>query len=142
MSRRSASRPNQPPANVTGAELAVLQALWSAGAATVRQLADRIYPGGTATDYATVQKLLQRLGGKGWVRRVQRSSPIVFEPTKDRDALVARHVEDVVERLCAGSIAPLLSHLTQRELSESDRAELDAMLDELQRRPARARRKR
>ena len=37
------------PAKVTEAELAVLEALWTAGPATVRQLSTSIYPGGGAT---------------------------------------------------------------------------------------------
>lgn len=142
MSRRSTPDGKQPTASVTGAELAVLQALWSDGRATVRQLADRLYPGGTPTDYATVQKLLQRLGDKGWVRRVPDSAPIEFEPTNDREALVARHVDDVVDRLCAGSITPLLSHLTRRELTDQDRRELSTLLDALQQRPPKPRRRR
>ena len=133
---------NTAAANVTGAELAVLEALWDTGSATVRQLADRLYPGGTAAEYATVQKLLQRLGDKGWVQRVRGSSPIVFEARMGRSTLVARHVEEVVDRLCAGSITPLLSHLARRELSASDRAELSALLDSLQQRPSKPRRKR
>ena len=138
------SRPKDgtPAANVTAAELSVLEALWDTGSATVRPLADRLYPGGTAAEYATVQKLLQRLGDKGWVQRVRGSSPIVFEARMGRSTLVARHVEEVVDRLCAGSITPLLSHLARRELSASDRAELSALLDSLQQRPSKPRRKR
>ena len=131
------SRPKDgtPAANVTAAELSVLEALWALGSATVRQLADRLYPGGTATEYATVQKLLQRLADKHWVQRVRGTAPIEFQARMGREALVARQVEDVVDRLCAGSITPLLSHLARRELSASDRAELSTLLDSLQRRP-------
>ena len=43
------------------AELAVLQTLWERGPCTIRQLADTLYPSGTDTHYATVQKLLERL---------------------------------------------------------------------------------
>ena len=49
------------PQDVTDAELAVLQILWDGGAATIRQLTDVLYPGGGTAQYATVQKLLERL---------------------------------------------------------------------------------
>ena len=148
MSRRPKRKTAPVAQSVTQAELGVLEALWETGAvgetaATVRQLADRIYPGGTATEYATVQKLLQRLKDKGWVRRVRGRSPIEFVARMGRDALVARHVEDVVDRLCAGSITPLLTHLARRELTAGDRAQLEAFLDDLEKRPrAKRRRKR
>ena len=42
-------------------ELDVLRALWEDGPATIRALTDRLYPRGGASEYATVQKLLERL---------------------------------------------------------------------------------
>ena len=127
--------------DVTAAELAVLELLWERGSATVRQLADALYPGGTAANYATVQKLLARLADKGCAARVPDTAPIGFRATIDRATLVARRVERVVDELCAGSITPLLSHLARRELSADDRAELTGFLDRLQHEPPRTRRK-
>lgn len=60
--------------DVTEAELAVLQALWDAGPATIRQVVERVY-GQTGTSvYGTVQKLLERLESKGFVGRDRSSS--------------------------------------------------------------------
>ena len=59
----------RPRADVTEAELAVLKELWELGPSTIRELADRLYPGGATAHYATVQKLLERLTGKGCVKR-------------------------------------------------------------------------
>ncbi|MBK8974925.1 MAG: BlaI/MecI/CopY family transcriptional regulator [Planctomycetes bacterium] len=136
------SRQPQPDRDVTGAELAVLEALWELGQTTVRVLADRLYPGGAAAHYATVQKLLQRLGEKGCVERVPDTAPIGFRALVDRDALVARRLARVVDELCHGSITPLLSHLAARELSASERDELRAFLDRLQQSAVRPRRRR
>ena len=57
------------PQDVTEAELTILQFLWDQGPATIRQLTDALYPPGTEAQYATVQKLLERLEGKGHVSR-------------------------------------------------------------------------
>ena len=54
------------PQDITDAELAVLQVLWHAGATTIRQLTDTLYPQGGSAHYAAVQKLLERLEKKGW----------------------------------------------------------------------------
>ena len=51
------------------AELAVLQALRNFGYATVRELAQSLYPPANQAQCATVQKLLDRLDRKGYVMR-------------------------------------------------------------------------
>jgi predicted transcriptional regulator len=118
--------------DVTEAELAVLQALWDQGRATIRQLADRLYPGGTAAQYGTVQKLLERLEEKGCVSRDRAPWPHVFSAALDRDALIGRRLRSMAEQLCGGSMAPLLLHLLKAEkFSSEERRELWAFLDQL-----------
>ena len=46
------------PQDVTEAELALMQVLWDRGTSSTRQIADVLYPGGSASEYATAQKLL------------------------------------------------------------------------------------
>jgi predicted transcriptional regulator len=120
------------PRDVTDAELAVLQVLWDRGPATVRLLTDTLYPEGTAAQYATVQKLLERLEGKGCVERDRRPWPHVFQSTIDRDELIGRQLRAVAEKLCGGSLAPLLTHLLRTEnLSSRERNELRQFMDDL-----------
>lgn len=123
------------PANVTDAELRVLEALWAAGPSTIRKLTDRLYPNGGASHYATVQKLLERLEADALVARDRSGSSHVFVAAVDRDAFVGGQVRAVAERLCGGSLAPVLTHLLKTEaLSANDRKELRKLLDA--RRPA------
>ena len=120
------------PQDVTDAELAILQVLWDRGAATVRQLTDVLYPEGTASQYATVQKLLERLEGKGCVVRDRRPWPHVFAPAVDRDELIGRQLRAVAEKLCGGSWTPLLTHLVQNQkLSARDRQALRDLIEDL-----------
>ncbi|HJT79122.1 MAG TPA: BlaI/MecI/CopY family transcriptional regulator [Gemmataceae bacterium] len=120
------------PRDVTDAELAVLQVLWDRGPATVRLLTDTLYPEGTAAQYATVQKLLERLEAKGCVLRDRRPWPHVFQATIDRDELIGRQLRAVAEKLCGGSLAPLLTHLLRPEnLSSRERKELRQFMDDL-----------
>jgi predicted transcriptional regulator len=116
--------------DVTDAELAVLQALWERGSATIRQLTDALYPGGSVAQYATVQKLLERLEAKGCAGRDRQSWPHVFTATVDRDDLIGRRLRAVAEKLCGGSLTPLLTHLLAVErLSPEERQELRAVLE-------------
>jgi predicted transcriptional regulator len=140
MSRPAPKPQPQPRADVTDAELAVLQLLWDRGPATVRQLADVLYPGGDPAHYGTVQKLLQRLAHKRCVARVARRSPVEFTAKVAREALIDLRLRGVLDQLCAGSLTPLLSRLIERsDLTDQERGELERFLDELERRvrPAR-----
>lgn len=126
------------PQDVTDAELAVLQSLWDRGAATIRQLTDALYPGGSASHYATVKKLLERLEGKGFVRR-DRTEPVHrFAAAVGRDDLIGQRLQDVAETLCEGKLIPLLTHLVRAQtLSKADRQALRALIDDLDTRPRR-----
>ena len=66
-----------PRVDVPDAELAVLKVLWERDSATIRELTDVLYPEGDTAHYATVQKLLVRLQGRGCVdrRRKGRGTP-------------------------------------------------------------------
>lgn len=124
--------------DVTDAELAVLQVLWDQGPTTIRQLTDTIYPRGTDTHYATVQKLLERLEDKGHVDRDRSSHAHVFTAATDRDALVGQRLRAMAEKLCGGLMGPLLTHLVRAEaLTAEERQELRALMNELDRKSRR-----
>ncbi len=120
--------------DVTDAELAVLQALWDHGEATIRQLTDELYPGGGDAHYATVQKLLERLEMKGHVGRDRSNHAHRFCARTNRDALVGRRLREMAQKLCGGLMAPLLMHLVRAEtLSARERQQLRALIDDLDR---------
>jgi predicted transcriptional regulator len=121
------------PQDVTTAELAVLQVLWDQGSATIRQLTERLNDGScTTAQYGTTQKLLDRLETKGCVRRDRSGAVHVFAAAVDREELIGRRLRDVAEKLCGGSLTPLLTHLMRtRRLSEQERRELHELLDQL-----------
>src|SRR2546422_47064 len=103
------------PQDVTDAELAVLELLWQRGAATIRQLSDALYPHGTEAHYATVQKLLDRLEAKRCVARDPSARAHSFEAAINRDELIGRRLQAVAEKLCGGSLTPLLTNLVRAQ---------------------------
>jgi BlaI family penicillinase repressor len=120
------------PQDVTEAELAILQLLWDDGPATIRRLTDALYPGGGAAQYGTVQKLLDRLESKNCVRRERTGAAHTFAATVGREEIIGRRLRDVAEKLCGGSLTPLLTHLVRtRSLSAREREELRALIEEL-----------
>jgi BlaI family transcriptional regulator, penicillinase repressor len=120
------------PQDVTDAELAVLQLLWERSRDTIRRLTETLYPDGTGVHYATVQKLLERLEGKKYVKRNRNDWPHTFQPTVDRTDLIGRRLQMTADKLCAGSLAPLLTNLVKASrLSAEERQSLRVLLDEL-----------
>jgi predicted transcriptional regulator len=118
--------------DITDAELAVLQVLWDKGPATIRRITEELYPSGGTASYATVQKLLERLEGKGCVQRDRKGPVHLFTASIDRDELVGRRLQSLAEKLCGGSWTPLLTHLVQaKKLSSAERQALRALIDEL-----------
>ncbi len=120
------------PQDVTDAELAVLQVLWDRGPANRRQLTDILYPGTGAAHYTTVQKLLERLGAKGYVAENPSEGPRTFAPAVSREELISRRLRAVADKLCEGSLTPLLTNLIQtQQLSARELQELRDFIDDL-----------
>jgi BlaI family penicillinase repressor len=116
--------------DITEGELAVLQQLWQKPGLSIRQLTERLYPKRTAAHYGTVQKQLERLEAKGFVSRDRSLFVHLFTAAIDRDALVGRRVDEMVDKLCEGSLTPIISHLLQNpKLSDQERRQLRAMVD-------------
>jgi BlaI family transcriptional regulator, penicillinase repressor len=121
----------RPAQDITESELAVLRILWDRGPATIRQLTDVLYPQGEAAQYATVQKLLDRMEAKGYVRRDRTMFVHIFRSVLDRDELIGRRLRSLAEMLCDGSLTPLLTHLARaKDLTEDDRLALRAIVEE------------
>src|SRR5262245_4449090 len=117
--------------DVPEAELAVLRVLWDAGESTRRQITDRLYPGGGPAHYTTVQKLLERLQERELV--VQGGTPQLrtFTAAVGRDEMVGMQLRGVADRLCEGSLSPLLMNLVKAQpLSDSELDELRAFVRE------------
>lgn len=122
------------PQDVTEAELAVLQVLWDRGPATRREIADTLYPGRDPAHYTTVQKLLERLTDKEFVAVDRGGAVLKFSATVGREELISRRLLDVADKLCGGSLTPLLINLVRaRPLSDAELQELRRTVDELTR---------
>jgi predicted transcriptional regulator len=121
-----------PPADVTETELAVLELLWQEPDATIRGLTDRLYPNGSSAHYATVQKLLERLEGKGFVRRDDTAMAHRFAAAVAREELIGRRLRAVADKLCGGSMTPLITSLVEsRSLSRRELSDLRELIDNL-----------
>jgi predicted transcriptional regulator len=115
--------------DVSAKELEVLQALWKKGTLTRRQITDVLYPGGGPAHYTTVQKLLERLEEKGYVRSRLQGNVRLFTATVQREQLIRHRLRDVADKLCGGSLTPLLMNLVREGgLSDAELKELRQLI--------------
>lgn len=125
------SPPRTPPQHATEAELLLLDSLWSGPPQNVRDLAQatgRENP--TAAQYATIQRLLDRLERKGLVARDRSQSPHRYRAAIERDAFIGAELESIANRTTGGALLPLLLNLVRRtSLSEADRRRLMDLID-------------
>ena len=128
------------PQDVTETELAILQVLWDQATASRRQITDVLYPDGGPPQYATVQKLLERLEGKGFVRHTRGKDGVLnFTATVDREDFISRRLLEMADRLCGGSLTPLLMNLIRaKPLAAAEFQELQKLVKELSQRNRRA----
>jgi predicted transcriptional regulator len=118
------------PVPLANAELSVMELLWDHGAMTARQVQDKLYGASDRSQHGTVQRLLQRLEEKDFVRRDKTEHANTFTPCISRAEYAGGQLETLAERLAGGSIAPLLSHLIeQRRLSRTELRRLRELLD-------------
>ena len=122
----------RPAQDVTDAELSVLEVLWDEGTVTVRRITDLLYPDSQGSQHATVQKLLDRLKAKKFVARDRSVWPHVFKAIVARDELIGRRLRKTAEKLCGGSLQPLLTQLIREtKLNKKERDSLRELLDDL-----------
>lgn len=116
--------------DVTDSELGLLQVLWDRGRCSTRQLTEVLYPSGGTPQYATVQKLLERLEEKRLVTRDRSLFVHTFVAAADRDELISRRLWALADKLCSGSLAPIVSNLVRHQsLTEKERTALRDLID-------------
>ncbi len=119
------------PAPLANAELAIMDLLWDAQSLTAREIRERLYPESPKAQHGTVQRLLQRLEEKGYVRRDTRLAVHLFSATVGREEYAGRQLESLAQRLTHGSLAPLVTHLIeQNRISPDEIQRLRRILDE------------
>jgi BlaI family transcriptional regulator, penicillinase repressor len=117
--------------DVTEAEMSVMQVLWDAGPRSIRQITDAVHGARADTSqYATVQKQLERLEAKRLVRRDRSLFVHLFRAAVGREELIGRRLREMADKLCGGSLAPILSHLARSQrLSAEERRALRELIE-------------
>jgi predicted transcriptional regulator len=97
---------------LTRLELQIMDALWTAGALSVREIQER-FPEKNRPAYTTVQTMVYRLEGKKAVRRVKKiGNAHIFEAAVSRNAAQRRLIDDLLS-FFGGRTQPVMAHLIE-----------------------------
>jgi len=93
-------------------ELQIMEALWSRGACSVREIQES-FPVKKRPAYTTVQTTVYRLEVKKALRRVKKiSTANIFEAAVSREAAERRLIDDLLG-LFGGRSRPIMAHLVE-----------------------------
>lgn len=123
---------------VSDAELEVLKELWTAGPATVRDVAAALRRRRRRLAYNTVLTLLSRLRDKGYVAADRRDTAHLFSAVVTRDELLGSSLSALADRICDGTASPLVLALVKgQKFSPDEIAHFRQLLDDLDAKPGR-----
>jgi predicted transcriptional regulator len=116
---------------LTKLELQIMEALWSRGAASIREIQEA-FPVRDRLAYTTIQTTVYRMEKKKVLRRVKKiSNAHIFEAVISRHAAQRRLIDDLLG-LFGGRTQPVMAHLiesgrlTLNDVREAEKA-LEAM---------------
>ena len=112
-------------------ELRIMEALWSRGASSVREVQET-FPEADRPAYTTVQTTMYRLETKRAIRRVKKiSNAHIFEAVVSRAAAQGRLVDELL-RVFGGRPQPVMAHLIEAgKLTLDDLREAERTLKRL-----------
>jgi len=97
---------------LTKLEMRIMEALWSRGAASIREIQEA-FPERGRPAYTTIQTTVYRLETKKAVRRVKKiSNAHIFEAVVSREAAQRRLIDDLLG-LFGGRTQPVMAHLIE-----------------------------
>jgi BlaI family penicillinase repressor len=97
---------------LTRLELRIMDALWTTGPASVREVQES-FPEGERPAYTTIQTTMYRLEAKRAIRRVRKiSNAHIFEAVVSRTAAHRRILDDLLS-VFGGRSQPVMAHLIE-----------------------------
>src|SRR6266478_3691128 len=122
-----------PEPKLTKFELQIMEALWSQGKASIREIQET-FPEKGGPAYTTIQTTVYRLEAKKAVRRVRKVGNFhIFESAVSRNAAQRKLIDDLLA-LFGGRTQPVMAHLIESgKLTLEDVKEAGKILRKLER---------
>ena len=97
----------RPKKQLSPSEWRIMQACWSLGRTTIRDILMALSDRAPAMSYTTVHMLLTRIVEKGYLAVEQDRGVNYYTPAVDRESIVRLAAEDFVDNILAGEVANL-----------------------------------
>ena len=125
------------PPKLTKLELQIMEALWSKGTLSIREIQEA-FPEKGRPAYTTVQTTVYRLEGKNALKRVKKiSNAHMFEAVLSREAARGKLIDELLS-LFGGRTQPVMAHLVESgKLTLQDVEEAEELLRDLARKDTR-----
>ncbi len=98
--------------DMSRAEFEIMDVLWRRERATVREVHEELQAK-RKLSYSTVATLLGRLKGKGYVEAKEKNFAYQFRPKVKREQVISRKLNELVDRILGGDVAPLTAYIAQ-----------------------------
>jgi BlaI family transcriptional regulator, penicillinase repressor len=124
---------------LTKLEMQVMEALWSNGPTSVREIQES-FPAKDRPAYTTVQTVVYRLEGKKAIRRVKKiGNAHIFEAAVSRAGAQLRLIDELLS-FFGGKSQPVMAHLIETgQLTLDDVKEAEQLLREMEKKDGRSR---
>ena len=114
---------------LTELQIAILRLLWERGEASVAEIWEALYPERKLAQ-TTVATIVARLQRRGVLSRRTRDRQFVYRTLITEADVQHSMVSELTERLFAGDVAALVSHLlSARDMSPGDLARVRQMIE-------------
>jgi predicted transcriptional regulator len=122
--------PTARPPKPTAAELDLLRVIWRQGPSTAREVHQALQAERPDMQPATVLRLLQVMHGKGLVVRDESQRSHVYAAAHARDALQTNLLDELIQKVFAGSGKALVMAALDGHVSQRERDEIRRLLDD------------
>ena len=106
-------------APLTDLQQAILDTIWSMGAATSEDLRAALHPRHRLKD-STIRTLLRRLESRGYITHKREGKVFVYRAAIAQRSIAARAVQAIIDRFCAGSAEQFLAGMVDERVLSAD----------------------
>jgi predicted transcriptional regulator len=119
----------------TPSELELLRILWQLGPSTARQVHEAAVATRPDMGYANVLRQLQVMHSKGLLARDESQRAHVYTPAQEQESMQTNLVKELINKAFSGSGKELVLAALRGHVSQKERDEIQAILNEGRKKP-------
>jgi predicted transcriptional regulator len=121
-------RSDHEPKNLSELEHSIMEFVWTHHRCTAEACREALAAEHPMKD-STVRTLLRRLEAKGYVEHQVEGRTFLYQPTQAQNTVAARAVQQIIDKLCGGSVEELLVGMVDHDVL--DRKQLQRLAQKI-----------